>query len=204
VLLDREVGGLETDTVLVDNKSAARDVVERLVGAGHARIAMVTGGASSAEQHQLERPSVSTGRDRVDGYLDALDQAGLHESVAYLRTGAYNAALAEGLTESLLRETVPPTAIFASDSVVALGVLRALRSARVAIPQQISLVAFDDAEWTSVVAPAISVVAQPVNQLGRQAAEMLLARVQGDTAPPRRRVMGTTFLTRESVGAPPR
>jgi LacI family transcriptional regulator len=202
VLLDRQVEGLDADIVLVDNLGASSDVTRRLLSAGHERIAMVTGGASSAEQATLDRPSVSTARDRVDGYLATLADAGVAEPAAYLRTGAYSRQLAEQLTIQLLRLPQPPTAVFASDSVVALGVLKALRDANAEIPGEVSLVTFDDADWTAVVAPAISVVAQPAQELGRCAAEVLLERVAGAAYPPRSHVKPTSFVSRDSIAPP--
>jgi len=202
VLLDRQVEGLETDVVLVDNLGASRDVTQRLLSAGHERIAMVTGGSSSVDQAVLDRPSVSTARDRVDGYLATLADAGVAEPAAYLRTGAHTRQLAEALTTKLLSLPQPPTAVFASDSVVALGVLKALRDANAEIPRQVSLVTFDDADWTAVVAPAISVVAQPAQELGRCAAEVLLERVAGADYPVRSHVKPTSFVSRDSIAPP--
>jgi LacI family transcriptional regulator len=202
VLLDRQVQGFDADVVLVDNLGASKDVTKRLLAAGHERVAMVTGGASSADQETLDRPSVSTARDRVDGYLATLAEAGIPEPATYLRTGAHTRHLAEQLTTELLRLPQPPTAVFATDSVVALGVLKALRDANVEIPEAISLVAFDDADWTGVVAPAISVVAQPAQELGRCAAEVLLERVAGADYPARRHVMTTSFVSRDSIAPP--
>jgi LacI family transcriptional regulator len=201
VLFDRRVEGLTLDTVLVDNVAAARDVVERLLAAGHRRIAMVTGGSRPDERTQ-DRLSVSTGDDRVDGYLAALTAAGTDEPRTYLRTAAQNPDIAFGLTTELLGLPSPPTAVFASDSRVALGVLKAIRAAGLDVPRDISMVGFDDADWTSVVNPAISVVAQPTYELGRRAAELLLARIAGDEQPPGVHMMTTTFLARGSVAGP--
>jgi LacI family transcriptional regulator len=95
-----------------------------------------------------------------------------------------------------------PTAVFASNSRVALGVVKAVRQAGLAVPHQMSIVGWDDADWTSVVTPPISVVAQPTYELGRRAAEFLLARISGDEAPPVLHKMATDFLSRESVSSP--
>lgn len=201
VLLDRRVEGFDVDQVLVDNCAAAADVVERLVLHGHRRIAMVTGGTSSTDP-QPARPSVSTGQDRVDGYLQALRAAGVPRPKTYLRTGAHTPELARELMASLISLRTPPTAVFASDSRVALGVLKAIRQARLSVPDQMSVVAFDDADWTSVVTPPISVVAQPTYELGRRAADLLVSRLSGDDSAPEVHMMSTSFLTRGSVAAP--
>jgi LacI family transcriptional regulator len=212
VLLDRRVPGLDVDTVLVDNHAAARDVVERLVAAGHRRIAMVTGGTRSGDRSAPApapapapvRASVSTGQDRVDGFLAALREAGVAEPATYLRTGAHSPEQANERMADLLRLPTPPTAVFASDSRVALGVVKAIRAAGLSVPDQISVVAFDDADWTSVVTPPISVVAQPTHAMGRRAAEMLVSRLTGEDRPAELHMMGTEFLARESVGSPVR
>jgi LacI family transcriptional regulator len=201
VLLDRRIESFPADTVLVDNVAAVRDVVRRLLEVGHRRIAMVTSGMSSDEGEG--GLNVSTGRDRVDGFLAALTEAGVTEPKAYLRTGAHNPELSCRLTADLLAQPAPPTAVFASDSRIALGVLRAIREAGLTIPSDISMVSFDDADWTSVVNPAISVVAQPTYALGRRAAERLLARISGDESPPELHMMSTDFLARGSVAAAP-
>jgi LacI family transcriptional regulator len=201
VLLDRRLENFPVDTVLVDSVAAARGVVERLVAAGHERIAMVTGGVSRAERTS-GRPGVSTGQDRVDGFLDGLADAGIADPQAYLRTGAHNPDLAFALTKQLLALPLPPTAVFASNSRVALGVIKAIRDAGLEIPREISMVGFDDADWTSVVNPPISVVAQPTYALGRRAAELLLARLTGSEAPPAVHMLPTDFLSRASVAPP--
>ena len=190
------------DTVLVDNVAAVRDVVDRLVGVGHRRVAMVTG-ALSYEERRAGLPGISTGQDRVDGFLTALADAGIAEPTTYLRTGAHSPEQACALTEELIALPDRPTAVFASNSRVALGVLKAIREAGLEVPREISMVGFDDADWTSVVTPPISVVAQPTHALGRQAAELLLARISGDEEPPRLHMMATNFLSRTSVAPPP-
>ena len=201
VLLDRRLGGIAVDTVLVDSVAAARNVAERLVTAGHRRIAMVTGGLGAEERAQ-GRLGVSTGQDRVDGFLAALADAGITDPRAYLRTGAHSPELACALMKELIALPVPPTAVFASNSRVALGVLKAIREAGLEMPREISMVGFDDADWTSVVNPAISVVAQPTYALGQRAAELLLARISGDEEPPGVHMMATDFLPRGSVAPP--
>lgn len=203
VLLDRRVPGLDADAVLVDNHAAARDVVERLLAVGHRRIAMVTGGTSSTDRSNRPRPSVSTGQDRVEGYLAALRDAGIARPKAYLRTRVHSPERACEVMSELLAMARPPTAVFASDSRVALGVLKAIRTAGISVPETMSMVAFDDADWTSVVTPAISVVDQPTHALGRRAAEILIGRISGNDGPAEVDVMGTRFITRQSVAEPP-
>jgi LacI family transcriptional regulator len=140
----------------------------------------------------------------------ALTAAGIDEPRTYLRTGAQNPDIAFRLTTELIGLPAPPTAVFASDSRVALGVLKAIRAAGLDVPRDISMVGFDDADWTSVVNPAISVVAQPTYELGRRAAELLLDEARsGGEHQHQQRLFQPELVVRESSmvrlhGADPR
>ena len=87
---------------------------------------------------------------------------------------------------------------------MALEVLRAAKSLGLAVPRQLSLVTFDDADWTSAIDPAVTVVAQPTYRLGFEAARMLIERIGGTRSRPRRCVLEATLIPRESVAAPER
>ncbi|WP_122263841.1 LacI family DNA-binding transcriptional regulator [Ornithinimicrobium cerasi] len=199
VLLDRRIEGVDLDTVMVDNFEASRRAVAYLVDAGHRRIAMVTGGTRRSQVAPPGQRGVSTGRDRVEGFLRGAAEAGLQEPERYLRTAAGTPDLSQRATADLLAGHEPPTALFASDSRVALGAVKAIRQAGRTIPDHISLVAFDDADWTGVVTPTITVISQPAQALGRRAAEMLLERISGAQEEPREELLPTVFIERDSV-----
>src|SRR3954454_21843423 len=194
VLIDRRVAGLEADAVLIDNRTAAREAVEHLLAAGHRRIALVTGGGDGAQ--------LSTGTERIEGYVAALEAAGVPECTTYLRATAFDQARAERLTAGVRALHARPTALFASDLVVALGALRAVQAAGLTIPAELTFVAFDDADWTTLITPPLSVVAQPAYDMGRKAAEVLIDRIHGNDAAPREHQLPTTFIERESIAAP--
>lgn len=210
VLLDRDVPSLEADTVTVDNRGAAEDAVRRLLDAGHRRIGMVTLGGSGEDDPPEGPPSqISTGVDRVEGFRSALRTAGVEDPDRYVRVGTHGqdpALLAAGL----LRLPDRPTALFTTDSMIALGALTALQDAGIAVPDDVSLVTFDDADWTRIIHPRLSVVAQPVQELGAHAVRALIARVEarvegneGDAEPaPQHTVLETVFVERDSVAAP--
>jgi LacI family transcriptional regulator len=203
VLLDRELPGVEADTVAIDNQGAASDAVRRLVDAGHTRVAMVTGAnpAQGAEDGAVVATATSAGR--IEGYRAALAAAGVEPDPRYLRVGSYHQHGAREQTRLLLGLRPRPTAIFATDSVLALGVLEELQAHQLEVPGQVSVVGFDDASWTAVVRPGLSVVAQPINELGALAASRLIARIRGDASAPRRHRLPTTFVTRDSIARPP-
>ncbi|WP_352564701.1 substrate-binding domain-containing protein [Mesorhizobium australicum] len=106
------------------------------------------------------------------------------------------------MTDQLLSQPDRPTAILASDSVIALEILRTIRQRGMRIPDEISLITFHDADWTGVTTPPITVVDQPVYALGHSVADLLIRRLKGDIQPAERLVLRTAIITRGSVGAP--
>lgn len=147
---------------------------------GYRRYASVRAGGSGPE-------GVSTGRDRVEGFLRGMLDAGIPDPQRYLRTAAGTPEQAHAVTTEMLALPEPPTALFASDSRVALGALRAIREAPLRVPEDISLVAFDDADWTGVVTPSVTVVSQPAQALGYRAGEILIGRIAGSEEPAQER-----------------
>jgi len=105
-------------------------------------------------------------------------------------------------TQRLLAHADPPTALFATTNYMALGAMLAIRDRRLRIPRDISLLAFDDIEWTSFVDPPLTVVALPATELGRVCGERLLSRMDGDRSPPKRLTLKTELLERGSCGPP--
>ncbi len=204
VLLDRRVEGVELDSVLVDSFAASMGVVAHLTETGHRRIAMVTGGTRRSEPAPPGQRGVSTGRDRVEGFLRGMHDAGISDPQRYLRTAVGTPERSYAATIELLDLPEPPTALFASDSRVALGALRAIREAGRQVPNDISLVSFDDADWTHGVTPAITVVSQPAQALGHRAGEILVSRISGVDEPPREELLPTVFIQRDSVAPPSR
>ena len=203
VLLDREVPGLRVDVALVDDKAAAYGATQLLVEAGHRRIAYLTA-TSSTEVHYRSPAQIalSTVLNRIAGFLEASRQAGLKFPERNIRLGATNTAASQKIIIELLTEPARPTAIIASDSKVALAVFRASKSLGLAVPKGLSLVAFDDADWTGATSPAVTVVAQPSHQLGFEAARMLVGRIGGERTAARRCVLETRLIPRDSVAMP--
>jgi DNA-binding LacI/PurR family transcriptional regulator len=210
VLLDRRISGLAADTVGIDNRSAARDATTRLLELGHRRIALVTGAdPRSAERlagprlRGVERAIGTTAGLRAAGYRDALVAAGVEPDPRYVSAEGFRREDAARATSRLLRLPEPPTAVITLDSLLSLGALQAIAELDVSCPGTVSLIGFDDADWAEAVSPPLTVVAQPVYEIGTQACERLLARVAGDERRPVHRKLPTTFIERESVAAPP-
>lgn len=198
VLIDRDVEGLDTDSVQLRNIDAAADAVARLVSAGHTRIGYVSG----ALREHGEGNTISTGGERIAGYLAGLRDAGLPSDDTFVRIGGPRRADAAHQTELLLDLDERPTAIIGADSVITLGILEAIRARGLRIPTDISVVGFDDAEWTTVVQPPLSVISQPAYELGADAARLLIERVHGRADAFESVRLDSLFVERESVAAP--
>ena len=203
VLLDRYVPGLSVDSVLVDGKKAADEAVSHLIAHGHIRIAIVTG-ANAEEMAAIRRWTsvrnlVSSTRDRILGYRAALSRAGIPLRASYVKVADFHREAARLMALELLAEAEPPTAIFATDSVIAIGVIEALQAREVEQPAAMSLISFDDADWARISRPPLSVVDQPMYELGHQAARRLIGRIRGDTSRPRRHHLPAPLLLRGSI-----
>jgi LacI family transcriptional regulator len=169
VVLDRLVPDVQVDTVRTDNKAGAYNLTRHLLDLGHRRIAMLAG------PH-----GVSTSVDRVAGYRQALTDAGLPESAFFILWGEFTRESGYELTRRLLQSAgTLPTALFAANNLVAIGVLEALREANIPVPDQMALVTIDDLQPASLISPPLTVVNQPAQEMGQRAAQLLLERIAG-------------------------
>lgn len=211
VLLDRRLGGLEADSVGLRNRRAAKEATQHLIEAGHRRIALITGAGPDQKDdlHYLDaaglkRIEARTFGTRTAGYREALDEAGIPFEPAYLPSSGFRQEDACTDTCALMELPEPPTAILTLDSMLTLGALRGLRLSGLRCPDDCSIVGFDDAEWAEVVDPPITVMSQPVLQLGIRAAERLLQRMSGEHLAPAAIRLSATLVRRASVAPPPR
>ena len=136
VLLDRRIPGLAVDVVQIDNVKAARETTEQLISAGHRKIAMLTGVTEiEVSVHATDLESgVSTTKDRLQGYRQALEAAGFVYRPDYVRTADFHLMSARQEAERLFRMRDRPTAVFTTDSTNALGVLLAVRDVGLHVP----------------------------------------------------------------------
>jgi len=189
VAIDRRVSSLPVDTVLVDNIRATFELVSHLIADGHRRIGAVVGA-----------PTVSTGHERRDGYLRALQAHGLTPEAELLCFGPPTTAAGYQMVNTLLDLPNPPTALFLGNNLLTIGALKAIHERNLRIPEDIAVAAFDEMEWMFVMKPALTVVAQPVYAMGKCAAELLLARIADPTRPIQEIVLEPTIQIRQSCG----
>ncbi|MGZ8438489.1 MAG: LacI family DNA-binding transcriptional regulator [Candidatus Limnocylindrales bacterium] len=197
VVLDRRIRSRKADSVRSDSEAGAHTLTKHLIGLGHRRIAMLTG-----------RRSVSTSIDRVAGYRMAMAEAGLEVDDDLVRFGAYNYGDFDQVDGSrMAREVLAadprPTAIFAANNFIAFGAIRAIREAGLRMPEDMSVVAFDDLPTAWLSDPFLTVVDQPAYEIGRRGAELLLARLDGRIVGPGREViLPSELIIRRSSGPP--
>ncbi|MEV4538962.1 LacI family DNA-binding transcriptional regulator [Asanoa sp. NPDC049518] len=188
VFLDREIGGTDSfDTVLVDNAGGSRDAARHLLDLGHRRIAIVNGTMHS-----------TPGRQRREAFIETLQQHGLDpvEEVGDFREqGGYQAVL------RLLALEHPPTALFVTNNLMTVGALRALHDLGIRVPDQLSVIGFDDLDLAALLNPPLTVVDRPMEEQGALAMRLLLRRLResGDVTA-RRIVLETNLLVRGSTG----
>ncbi|MGO4127707.1 LacI family DNA-binding transcriptional regulator [Inquilinus sp. YAF38] len=197
-LLDRAIPELSVDTVTVDDREAAEAATRLLIEHGHRRLAYVT--ACDTPEHtyrDLADIHTASVRHRVEGFLGACDKARI--PLPAVRLGAIGRAATRELAMDLLRSPEPPTAILASDSLIGLEIFKVARELGRSIPDDLSLITFHDADWTSVTSPPVTVIDQPVHQLGTAVAELLISRLKGFDGPARHRVIPTRLVVRASV-----
>jgi LacI family transcriptional regulator len=191
VIVDRRIDGWDVDSVSSDSLSGARALVQHLIGLSHRRIAAISGPAIT-----------STAEDRVAGYCMALVEAGIPLDPRLIKRGEYRNATGKEFTHELLDDGLEPTAIFAANNLIAMGVVDAVEERGLQIPQDLALVCFDDLPNASHLFPFLTVVAQPVYDLGMNAAQLLLSRLASQVPlQPRQVVLPVRLIVRHSCGS---
>ena len=188
VMIDRHVSNFDVDNVLIDNVSAAHNIVTHLINHGYQRIAGIFGSEST------------TGQQRREGFLKALkDQEikPIHDLIKYTdpkEEDGFKTAI------KLFELDNRPDAIFTSNSLLASGILRAIRKCKLSIPADIAVASFDDTNWAKLLDPPLTVIEQPTYEIGRTATEMLIKRINDPSRSNREVVLKTKLIIRQSCG----
>ncbi len=194
VLIDRESPLMgRFDTVLVDNHGGARSAVEHLLSKGHERIATIAGTVDS-----------TPGRFRLEGYRDALAAHSIEVPAEFVQPGGFKE---HGGYQSMLRMLAlpdPPTAVFVANNMMTIGALRATKDIGVRIPDDLSVVGFDDHPYSEILDPPLTVIDRPMEEQGALAMRMLLSRMSDDSSTKSRRVVLDVRLTERASCGPPR
>ncbi|MCH4898851.1 MULTISPECIES: LacI family DNA-binding transcriptional regulator [Pseudomonas] len=187
VIVDRGLEGVDADLVRIDHEYGAYLATRHLLELGHRDIATI-GGPTSTSVAQM----------RQAGFARALKEAGVEVAPSrmlesdFTSTGGYNAA-------SVLLEHNPPSAIFAGNDMIGIGVLRAAAERNVRVPAELSVIGFDDIQMSRYVYPALTTVGQSILQLGEMAAEVLLRRIATPDLATDQRIVTPSIVLREST-----
>lgn len=190
VLIDIPYEGPRMTYVTSDNVGGAASAVEHLISLGHRRIAYVDGHTPSA---------ISEGR--FIGYRQALLRHGLPLDAALVANGDFTEEGGRAAMKRILEASPDITGVFAASDLMAIGAMKALREAGRKIPHDVAVIGFDDIEAASYVRPALSTIKQQGDVMGRSAAKEVLKLINNPARKPRKIVLPTTLVVRESCGA---
>jgi DNA-binding LacI/PurR family transcriptional regulator len=190
VCVDRLPRHWNGDSVTVANEEGAYRATRFLIQMKHRQIAMITGPLH-----------LTNARERMDGFKRAMQEAKLPISADYIQEATFDKHGGYTKSMTLLRMLPRPTAFFAGNDMIALGVLLAIREMGLRCPEDISVLGFDNLDFAETTSPSLSSVHQSGYQLGATAARIVLDRVSGDTGPAKHCVLETELKIRESVAA---
>ena len=199
VIADRDVKEIQSDIVLVDNYVGGYEATQYLVGLGHQRIGCITG------------PSpVTPSAQRLQGFKDAMDESGLQIDPSLIVAGDFRYQSGETAMQLLLGNPQPPTAVFVFNDMMALGAIRAVYNKGLKVPEDLSLIGFDDIPLSRAIYPTLTTMAQPIMEMANLVVDLLVekirlreahARIKGEKPEYQRIVMNAKLIERESCRA---
>lgn len=187
IVMNTYIKELPVSCVSVDNYNAARNVVEYLLNLGHTDIATITG--------ELR---IQAGMDRLDGYVKALKQKGITPKAGYIQYGDFGPESAREPARKLLSMKDRPTAIFAASDMMATTVVEVAWSLGLRVPEDLSIVGFDDSPLASHGRIPLTSVRQPLSDMGTIAVEIIHKIIQGKQKSPRKILLPTELIERAS------
>ncbi len=189
VCVDRRLAGTKLDTVIADNVEGAYEAVTHLLRVGHQRIGFIGG-----------RPQLSTTQERLEGYRRALVEHGIEVNDQLVRAGDSRELGGRELTREILALPHPPTALLVGNNLMTLGALETIHTLGLRIPDDVAIVGYDDMSWSLAFNPPLTAVRQPGQELGRRAAELLLARIADPSRSTTLVTLHPELVVRQSCG----
>lgn len=188
VMIDRHLPDQEVDTVSTDNYQGGCLATQHLLSLGHRRIACITGPSSQ----------ITPSGNRLKGYRQALEDARVDYDEQIVCLGDFHPRSGFEITQKLFQLPQPPTAIFACNDLMALGALRAANQAGLRVPQELSIVGFDNIDLANFINPPLTTVSQEQEHLGIWATRTLVRRITDRQIPYVQEVLPTRLVVRES------
>lgn len=184
VVIDRAIESNDVDMVLLDNIDAAYELTEHLIGNGYKNLAGLFGDAST------------TGQERSRGFHKALKDHRLTPNAAHFIAPRIQQGYETAM--NLLSQSNRPDAIFTSNSLLTAGAYKAARDSKLNVPNDVAIVGFDETTWGALVDPPITVIAQPTEEIGRTATELLFQRIQEPSRSPKTVILKGALIARGS------
>jgi len=191
VAIDPHTGSTSMPTITAHNLQGARAGVEHLLGLGHTRVGMILG-----------RSDLVSAQRREQGFRDAMADAGLEVDESLLVSGGFEPDVARAAAHELLGRADRPTAVFAANDSSAIEVLAVAAELGIAVPEDLSVVGFDNLAESALAEPPLTTVEQPVREMGRTAVAMLIDLVEGRRPDDLHPTLGTRLVVRRSTRAP--
>jgi LacI family transcriptional regulator len=173
VCLDRVPENIPLDCVSIDNILGSKMCVRHLIQQGHRRIGIISGSSS-----------LQTGRERLQGYIAALNEADIDMDAELIKEGDFRQTSGYRLGKDLLFANRRPTAVFVANGLMAIGFVQALNEAYLSCPEDIAVACFDDLPLSDIFQPQITAVIQPAYEIGRVGAQLLIDRLQQNVSAP--------------------
>jgi DNA-binding LacI/PurR family transcriptional regulator len=190
VLVDRLIGGVDCDAVLVDNEQGAYTAVEYLIDKGYKKIAIIDG--------FIDR---TTGKERLKGYLRALNENNIQRNDDFIKIKDFKKGSGIVFANELLENKNKPEAIFVANLDLTLGAILSIKRLGLKIPDDIAVIGFDDSDWAQILEPPLTTISQPVYDLGTTAAERLIKNIENDNSKREKLIvtLNTKLIERGSV-----
>ncbi|HVV19331.1 MAG TPA: LacI family DNA-binding transcriptional regulator [Pseudonocardiaceae bacterium] len=190
VAVDPHTGPSDLPTIDSDNLRGAQLAAEHLISLGHRRIGMLTG-----------RSDLQSARLREEGFRQALAAAGIAVDDDLMQPGDYDPEVSAASALRLLKSEHPPTAVFAANDISAIATVTAAASLGIRVPDDLSVVGFDNVPESALNSPPLTTVHQPIREMGQCAIEMLIRLIRGETSDPVHLTLATSLVVRQSTTA---
>jgi LacI family transcriptional regulator len=190
VIVDRKVADRSIDHVLTDNEQGGYLAGRYLLQLGHRHIGCIVG-----------PENVTLSRDRLTGFRQALAEAQIELIDTHIVHSDFRATGGQVAMSELLRRDLQLTAVFAANDMVAMGALHTLRREHIRVPEDISVIGFDNIMFSSVFSPGLTTIAQPIKEIGQQSVALLLKRIKQRSLEPSYVILPTTLVERDSCCA---
>lgn len=189
VIASDYVEGIRVPTISIDNTACGKKVTDHFIKMGHTKIGFIGGNTQA-----------SVSRDRLNGFKQALTEAGILLKEQWVEEGDYSIESGYSLCLNMMDHPNHPTAIFCGSDEMAIGAIHALREKGLRVPEDVAVAGFDDIKFSAVMNPSLTTMAQPLHEMGRKAMEVLYQLMDGQTPADRPIYIESEFKIRESCG----